>query len=47
MDTNKKQGLMPKLAKRLGERSVNSACVWLWNQPKVPEAMSNVKKEKK
>lgn len=32
-------GILPKLAKKVGEKSVSSACTWWIYQPKVPESM--------
>ena len=32
-------GILPKLAKKVGEKSVSSACTWWIYQPKVPENM--------
>lgn len=37
-------GLIPKLAKKLGEHSVNQTCIWWSHQPKVPKQMQNEKK---
>ena len=34
-----------KLAEKVGQKSVDSACVWWLHQPKVPESM--MKKENK
>lgn len=44
---NKKKGLLPKLAKSLGVRSVNQTCIWWYNQPKVPEKLKQMVKEEK
>lgn len=38
-----KEALLPKLAKKIGEKSVDSACLWWVNQPKVPESMKKQK----
>lgn len=40
---DKKVGLIPRLARRIGERSVSQTCAWWANQPKVPESMKNNK----
>lgn len=36
---NNSVGLIPKLAKKVGERSVNQTCTWWSHQPKVPASM--------
>ena len=35
--------IIPNVAKKIGEKSVDSACLWWINQPKVPESMKNKK----
>lgn len=37
-------GLIPKLAKKIGERSANQTCAWWSHQPKVPNGMKQGKK---
>lgn len=39
MEKKKNLGFIPKLAKSLGMRSVNSACILWLHQPKVPDAL--------
>ncbi len=34
-----RMGLIPKLAKKIGEHSVNQTCTWWANQPKVPNKL--------
>ena len=36
---NKFKGIIPAVARKLGEQSVDQACVWWFNQPKVPQSM--------
>lgn len=38
-----KKGILPKIARVVGQRSVDTFCLWWYNQPKVPASM---KKEK-
>ncbi len=42
-DANVREGLVPKMARKMGEHSVDVACTWWINQPKVPESMKNKK----
>ena len=35
--------IIPTVAKKIGERSVDAACLWWFNQPKVPESMKKQK----
>ena len=39
-------GLIPKLAKKIGERSANQTCAWWSHQPKVPASMKQEKNDK-
>ena len=34
-----KKGIMPKVARSLGEKSVSTFCFWWFNQPKIPASM--------
>lgn len=46
MDSNKKVGiisLIPKVAKKMGEKAASSVSLWWFNQPKVPESMKKQK----
>lgn len=46
METRKKKtSVIVNLSRKMGERSVNSACTWWYNQPKVPESMKKEKKD--
>lgn len=36
-------GLVPKVAKLLGDGSVDSVCLWWFNQPKLPEELKRLK----
>lgn len=38
------EGIIPKLARKIGENSLNQTCVAWIHQPKVPESMKNSKK---
>lgn len=40
---SKREGLLPKLARKIGENSVNQTCFSWIHQPKVPESMKNNK----
>ena len=42
-ETKVKEGIIPMLARKVGERSVDAACTWWLNQPKVPESMRKQK----
>ena len=42
-NTSKVWGIIPAVAKKMGERSVDAACAWWFNQPKVPESMKKQK----
>ncbi len=43
-NTNKeKEALLPKLARKVGEKSVSAASAWWYNQPVVPESMKKQK----
>lgn len=44
MKTKMKKSLIPKLAKKIGDASLNSACALWYHQPKVPAAL--LRKEK-
>ena len=37
------KGLIPNLAKKIGERSVDATCMWWHHQPVVPESMKKQK----
>ena len=39
MKKNAKKSLLPKLAKKIGDTSVNSACALWYHQPKVPATL--------
>ena len=41
---NKKKGIMPKVARSLGEKSVSTFCFWWFNQPKIPASMKKIDK---
>lgn len=43
MKETKKMGLIPKMAKKIGEKSATSACSWWVCQPKVPSEMKKAK----
>ena len=43
-NTKNIKGLIPRIAKKIGENSVDAACGWWICQPKVPDCM---KKENK
>ncbi|HRF69855.1 MAG TPA: cyclic lactone autoinducer peptide [Candidatus Pelethenecus sp.] len=36
-------GLIPKMARKIGERSANQTCAWWSHQPSVPQSMKNSK----
>lgn len=40
----KKEGVFPKLARKIGEKSVNQTCVFWIHQPRVPESMKKSNK---
>lgn len=40
---NRLLNFVPKLARKIGENSVDSTCHWWVNQPKVPEGMKKQK----
>lgn len=40
-----KKAIIPKIARSIGERSVDTYCLWWFNQPKVPESMKCKNKE--
>ncbi len=42
--TKKVAKAIPQMALKLGQRTVDQACTWWYNQPKVPESMKNIKK---
>ena len=42
--TEVKEGLIPKMARKVGEKSVDAACSWWMCQPKVPAAMKRDEK---
>ena len=41
--TKIKEGIIPKIARKVGEGSVDAACHWWMCQPKVPESMKKKK----
>lgn len=34
-----KKGILPKIAQSIGQRSVDTYCLWWFNQPKVPDSL--------
>ncbi len=44
--TEKVKGIIPAVALKLGERSANQACVWWYNQPKMPAGLKKVEDKK-
>lgn len=46
-DSKKTSGIIPSIAKSMGERSVTTRCIWWFNQPKVPEGMKKAVTSKK
>ena len=44
--TDKFKGIIPTVALKLGERSANQACVWWYNQPKLPEGLKKSEDKK-
>lgn len=39
MKKNVKKAILPKVAKKIGDKSLNSACALWYHQPKVPAAL--------
>ena len=46
MKKENKKGLILNLAKKMGDNSVNAACMLWYHQPKVPNSMKKESKEK-
>lgn len=44
-ENEQKKGLLPKIARNLGERSVNTFCFWWYNQPQIPASMKKTDKK--
>ncbi len=42
-NNNESKAILPKLAKKIGEKSVSAASVWWYHQPVVPESMKSKK----